>query len=664
MSVKRTRVSRRDSACALLVAFAGVWHTYLITKATNDNFLHLTLAQQLLAGDWPVRDFFDHGWVLQYTLSALAQVLCGQRLLAEGVIVGAGWAISTYLVYALVARLTASRTAAALSAVLLIVAGARGYSYPKGIVYAVAAVLWWGYVRNPTTAKIAGFGAWAAAAFYWRADHGVLVAAGIVLAAFAAHGPRPATVIRPVIGGATMLLLVAPYLVYVQLMIGLPHYIQAGALQAEEEHASHGKHEWPVLRLGGEIVRAAPAEDYAPTMTVRWSATSSTEERRQILARYGLVAIEAEEPDVERVRLSEASIPKIRALLNEPIVADTAGVDRSTATFAPSAWTAWDRWSFRYRWLRLRLLPSLDAHARASELTVALFYVLPVLAVFVAPRLARHLSPEVSPGRLIGFAVFAFAVDFAMLRSPFPARAPDAVVLSAILFGCFVGALWRAGDPGSARHVVARAIAVALAAAVMVSVAGAGQFGERISALAGGWRSLRSARAAWRDAYGEVIASPPLTYFEGRRANVTLRLSAYVRECVPDNDRLLVLWFAPDIYYHSDRLMASRHLVFVPRWASFEPEQAMALEKVRHFAPPLVLTRRSALDEYARASYPGTFEYVDRNYVLAATIHEEGEEYQVLARRDRPPARRFGEQLWPCYSNRPSEWSRVGREGN
>ena len=60
-----TRVVATASPLGVLLAvFAAAWHAFLMTAATNDNFLHLTLAKQWLAGDWPVRDFFDQGWVL------------------------------------------------------------------------------------------------------------------------------------------------------------------------------------------------------------------------------------------------------------------------------------------------------------------------------------------------------------------------------------------------------------------------------------------------------------------------------------------------------------------------------------------------------------------------------------------------------------------------
>jgi hypothetical protein len=162
--------------------------------------------------------------------------------------------------------------------------------------------------------------------------------------------------------------------------------------------------------------------------------------------------------------------------------------------------------------------------------------------------------------------------------------------------------------------------------------------------------------------WDELTATPPLAHYLDRPARFTLRLAAYVRDCVPPSDRLVVLWFEPEIYYYSDRLMALRHPVFAPAWSALADEQRATLDKVDRFKPPLVLARRSALDEYARATYPGVMAYVEQQYTLAATAHDSGEDYLIYARRDRPALRTFGPQPWPCFTPAPSRWARVGRE--
>src|SRR4029079_11689805 len=97
---------------ALLTAFALVHHAMLMRAPTNDNFMHLALARQLMAGDLPIRDFFDSGLGLTYVLSAVAESIVGYRLLSEALLVGFAWALSTWLVFTLVRRLTGSTIAA------------------------------------------------------------------------------------------------------------------------------------------------------------------------------------------------------------------------------------------------------------------------------------------------------------------------------------------------------------------------------------------------------------------------------------------------------------------------------------------------------------------------------------------------------------------------
>src|SRR5688500_15149166 len=348
----RSRASLRTLATLLGLA-AGVWQGVLMSSPTNDDFLHMALGQQLVAGDWPVRDFFDNGLGLQLTLSALSQTIVGHRLLSEALVVGAAWAAGTFLVVMLVGRLTGSMPAAILAAALLIASGPRGYSYPKLIVYAGAATLWWAYVWNPTAARSAALGAWIAAAFFWRPDHGILVAAGAALALLAAHGLQRLLWERCALAAVVTLAVTAPFLLFVQATIGLRQYVETGFAQAGFQH--EGGHEWPEwpLRRLDDVIRVDAAERYAPRIAVRWTADSSPAARADLLERYGLTSEASEGPRLQHVRLSRWSVDAARRLLSEPIVEDTDGIDRSTATLPWSRWAPWDRWKFEYAWLRV-----------------------------------------------------------------------------------------------------------------------------------------------------------------------------------------------------------------------------------------------------------------------------------------------------------------------
>jgi hypothetical protein len=655
-------VTRRiDFGAAMMAVAAFFWHVVLMSGAANDNFMHMSMAQQWLAGDWPVRDFYDNGRFLQYLLSAVAQLTIGDRLLGEAMVVGVAWAISTYLVFVLVRQLTNSRPAAFLAALLLIVAGARGYSYPKGIVYAVAAVLWWVYVRRPRAGTMIVFGVWVAVAYYWRPDHGAFAALGLVLAAVAAHGFRRETVTRVALAAATTLALVIPFWIYVHATVGLPEYLRTTLSSGREEHEAHGQHEWPIVRFAGRVVFAESPDQYAPVVSVRWSAGSDPMARQAVRERYGLTSIEVD-GDSERFRLSPRSIPDIARLVREPIVEDTAGIDRSSGTLEPSRWPAEQRRKFEHAWLRLQILPDLDDRARAAEYAVALFLLMPLVLLISSPWIAPRLAPGITPWPLSLFAVFAFVVAFAMLREPFTARVADAVVLCAITCGLCTVWLWRTGSGWQVRAMAAKAVAVVLVLATTASVAVSGQFDHILDGLSGHWTSNPIA-GAWASVRPELTASPPLAHYLDRPARVTLTLAAYARGCIPPSDRVLVLWFEPEIPYFSGRLLAQRHFTFPPAWAGLAHEQDATIEKVTRYKPPIAFALASALDRTARAAYPRVVEYVEREYQLAATVESGGENYLIFTRKDRAPVASFGAQGWPCFVKDASPWVRVGVAG-
>jgi hypothetical protein len=631
-----------------------------MTRATNDNFMHLALARQWLAGEWPVRDFFDQGLILQFGLSALAELVFGHRLLAEALVVGAAWAVSTYLVFRLVRDLTGSTLAATAAGLLLIVAGARGYAYSKGIVYAGAAALWWAYQRRPGRDIMIAFGAWMAVSFYWRPDHAVNVGIAAALAVLLVHGPGRTAVTHLALAGGAAFALLAPFLLYVHLVLGLPDYVRSGLVLVTAEHTTHGPHEWPLVRLGGRLLVTGPAGPHAPTATLRWSPDSTPEARNDVLTRYDLTPVETDDRTV-RVRLSAPALADLRGLIDQPIVEDTGGLDRSTATLE-APWPTLERWRFHHAWLRLRLLPDLTPRDRAAELGVAAFYVLPLLALAAAPWMARHLPGVASGWQVAAFAIFAGLVNLSMLRRPFPARLPDPVVLTSIVLAMVGVWLWRAaGALGPLPRGLVRAGATAAVVATLTLAGATSGFFGSIEELSGRWRSPGRAGAAWGGVYRELVASPPLAHYQDRSARFSLRLAAYARDCTAPDDRLLVLWFEPEIYYYADRLFAQRHMIFVPEWTALDREQQMALDGVTRVRPPIVLARRERGDIGARASYPPIVAHVERDYRLAATPRNGGDEYLIFTRRDRPAVRTFEPEGWPCFTPASTEWARVGR---
>jgi hypothetical protein len=643
----RSWVSALGAAIAVLAALHKMLYASVLV---NDDFMHRAYALQLLAGEWPIRDFFDYGMVLMYVTSALAQMVFGYRLLAEAMVIGIVVAASTFLVFDLVRRLTTSTAIATLSAVLFVVAMPRSYGYPKLIVYAVAAVLWWQYVAKPTSWRAVALGVWTAIAFYWRPDHGVYMAIGVTLAMIAAHGVSVRTMTECVRAGVVTIALVVPWLVFASVqMHGISRYVESGMTAAVEEHITQQTMpRWPIRRLS-DLVMVDPPEQYAPSIGLRWTRDSSPESRQQVIDRYGLTVVATRDDVSQTARVSERTIDAVRALVAEPIIEDTDGIDRGAAQISESTWPPSQRRRFDHWWLRLHILPTLGQPGEGGELATIFLFALPLAAIALAAPLRQYLPTAVTTSQLISFAVFTLIVDVGVLRAPFNVRVGDGIVLPGIVMGILVAVAVRATrESRTGVKWAARGAAAIVVLLLMKSLAGAGQSTERVDWVAGEWESWDRSRAAREEVVGRLMSSPPIDYWQKRNPEVTIRLAAYARECVPESERILVLWFAPEIYYYSDRLMATRHAFFLTEFGGLPFEREMEIDKIKRLPPAIVFTRPKS-ERSVRKAFPEVMHLVGRDYHIAGSIPDNDDPYQILVRADRTPVRDYGADRWPCY---------------
>ena len=127
---------------------------------------------------------------------------------------------------------------------------------------------------------------------------------------------------------------------------------------------------------------------------------------------------------------------------------------------------------------------------------------------------------------------------------------------------------------------------------------------------------------------------------------MSIRLAQYANACVPPSERVAVLWYAPEIYYYSNRLMAIRHLVFAPGLASPE-EQRRTADKFTRSSPPVVFAG-ALMSAITRPVFPELIADVDRDYMQAGSLDDD-EGYLLLVRRDRTPTGTWGPRGWPCF---------------
>ena len=165
--------SRTTVVCAALgvAALTVVWRVLTFTGFNNDHYIYLAGAQQIVLGEWPIRDFVDPGWPLMYSVSALARVLFGRELWVELLLVSSAFAIGAAFTVATAARLSGSVIVAVLVTLLEVGLNPRSFGYPKILLYAIAGWMLVAAARRISYSRAVLLGAFTVVAFLFRHDH-------------------------------------------------------------------------------------------------------------------------------------------------------------------------------------------------------------------------------------------------------------------------------------------------------------------------------------------------------------------------------------------------------------------------------------------------------------------------------------------------------------
>jgi hypothetical protein len=193
----------------------------------NDHYMHLALAQQVLLGEVPGRDFVDPGMPLMYSLSAVVQYLWpgpfSEVVLTSGLV---GLAAAT--TYALVARMTRSWFWPVVAVFIEVAVWPRLYSYPKVIVPALVLLAWWQYASKPSSRAMWAVAGCTVIGVLLRHDLGAFafLAVSAAICASATLGrPRLQMWLQYALFTA---LLLAPYQLFVEGYGGLAEHVREG----------------------------------------------------------------------------------------------------------------------------------------------------------------------------------------------------------------------------------------------------------------------------------------------------------------------------------------------------------------------------------------------------------------------------------------------------
>src|SRR5688572_1624345 len=201
-------MDRRALAAAAVVFLGAVcWQFATYNGFPNDHYFHVARAQQMLLGEWPVRDFVDPGAPLQYVISAAARWLIGDGAAPELLVVALGVAVGAAATVVCGTWLARSVLVATGVALLQILASPRSYSYPKLLLYGIAGCVIVAVVSNATRVRLLGAAVLTAVAFLMRHDHGLFIGVACVAAiGLSAPGIVPALRRCALFGAAVIVL--------------------------------------------------------------------------------------------------------------------------------------------------------------------------------------------------------------------------------------------------------------------------------------------------------------------------------------------------------------------------------------------------------------------------------------------------------------------------
>ena len=613
---------------------------------TNDEFGYLARARQIQSGELPFRDFNDPGWFLTDGVAAAAQWLGGYNLRSEAVLTIGMLALGAAMTFALARRASGSVIAALIAIAIHIALDVRHYNYPKIVLYATGLVLAWRYVDKPSRGRLAALGALVGVGFLFRHDHLVYLGALALMTIAFVHRASVWDGVRATAGVALVAaVFIGPFLVFLALNGGVGEYFRAAFVYIARD-ANRTEFSFPRLSLDFSrplvTVGRGPADTAAPRINVRWGQIPG-QQRIEAESRYHLEDGQPIDGETWTYLLRDTSKANISALVHDPGVDDTHGLDRGayTLTVAPEP---------------LRLQSQLDTLSNATAFLYYCFLSLPLLAAGVLWRV-RGASDSMrvlrNPAYMVPLIVLATMLNVSfMSRGSTNIRIPDVGVTAAILIAWLLTVVSsRDGGlvfTGRGIRLLARVACVAILGLTLLSANGLAQ-GVRTARdaglAAGPAELLRRARMNWA-----ALAVDPGAFAADEEQLDILKVARYIRACTSPADRLFVLGEYPALYYFADRRFAGGHAWLLPLYYTDDEDEARIVARLRAASVPIVVTEdRSTYREDYQPVFEQVHDYLERNYVDAGEVAVGGSRsLRVLVRSGLESGGRYEPLGLPC----------------
>ena len=627
----------------IAVVVATFLFRYLTVEFTNDHFVHLSRAWQIVLGEVPVRDFFDPGAILQYYVSVAGLVWSGPNLLGEALLTTAFIAAGAGLTFFAAARLSGSFWIGATAAFIGVLSMPRLYNYPKAFLYVLAIVGAWWYIQRPGGVRLAGLAVITVVAFLFRHDHGLYIGVAIVGLLVTRHwGERQSLLVALAQYVVATLILVAPYLLFVASTRGLTQYVADLTPQAQSLAQVRTELLPPTIDRSEPLLSVAPPS--GPRINVRWANDLNTDARKGLERQHGLMSPEHIDAATWSYVLIDIDRPAITALINDPAVLDTHGIDRAAQQLDEEVpfYLELER---QYPVLRVRVAPGVFSRANARAWFYDVTVLTPIIALVVLAWSTWRGQIDRSETAVVVMAsVLCLIIVQTIVRGAAESRLPDVANPICVVGAWVVATCFRQRAKAGAFQHFSRTAAMLVIALVTVwsvgtesDAAGTLDTMQIVSGPSGVWRRMSTLT--------ERLRNRPLNNWELDAPGIPA-VGRYLLACTASTDRVFVTWFAPQIVFFAERGFAGGQVYLLPGWYASPEDQLLTIERLERQRVPVVLEQDDA--DY-RVYFSTVYDYVHQHYQQVAPTSDSITGVRVLVDQRLTATDTYEPLGLPCY---------------
>lgn len=631
------------AAAVFIVVFLLRWVTL---RFDNDHFMHLAWAAEMLHGDWPVRDYVEPGFILQTLLSSVA-FAGSYQLFGEGLVVCTFVAAGAALTYLACRRGGVGALLALAVVACAVCAYPRTYAYPKAFVYPAALWAIAAHAAAPSRRTLTLLGVVTAIAFLFRPDHGLWIAcAGAIALVIMEWGSWTRLLASAVRSGGIAALIAAPWIVWVAASGHAKDYV-ADLSAAQSVTAWRPPDTSLTFDTSAPLVTMAPVA--FPRIAIRWAKGTSATTRTDRERRYGLQPIPNQD---QRYWLTDLDRSNVRALVLDPAVEDTNDIDRRS--FQVTGGRLASAYVFLQEHLpviRVRLLTGAIRATNALTWLTWVSFALPfvVLAAALIHAVRQRFRPPPHAvdqrrlGLLISAAVLAVLAYQGLVRGSPDSRLGDVAPITAVLLAFATRGMWRTGGWIA---ILTRPVAVVLLMLTLFASVSYGMSYGRLGDV--DLATLTELRTRITETY-RLYARRPLDIYAGPGATGLDRLSRWLNACTPEQSRVAIVGFEPQVFVVSERGFAGGLAFIYEGWNASERGERLALTRWSHQDVPVVLAVQSEWQAFSR-DYPLIKDMIDRRYRPVGRSKFGGnKEIAVFVQRTSAAVRIDSATRLPCF---------------